>query len=51
MTKPELVVLLAGSGILAMWYAKPQLFFALYSLYEMVRLVFPAALPSLQGVG
>ena len=47
MTRLELWLLLAGSGTLTFWYAKPQLFYALYSLYEIVRLVFPAVLPPL----
>lgn len=49
MTKLELFVLFAGSAALAIWYAKPQFFYALYSLYEMVRLALPASLPPLGG--
>lgn len=49
MTRLEVWLLLAASAALAIWYAKPQFFYALYSLYEMVRLVFPAALPPLGG--
>ncbi|MGH2621367.1 MAG: hypothetical protein ACRDHG_12475 [Anaerolineales bacterium] len=47
MTRLEFWLLLAGSGGLAIWYAKPQLFYALYSLYEMVGLIFPGVLPPL----
>ncbi len=49
MTRLEFWLLLAGSGGLAIWYAKPQFFYALYTLYEMLRLVLPATLPPLGG--
>jgi hypothetical protein len=47
-SKPELVLLIALSLGLAAWYARPQLFYAAYSLYEFIRIVVP--LPPL-GVG
>ena len=39
--------LLAASALLMAWYAYPQLLFALYPPYELVRMLIPGWLPDL----
>jgi hypothetical protein len=39
--------LLVASTLLMSWYAYPQILFALYSPYELLRLVLPGLLPDL----
>ena len=49
-TKAEAYTLVAVSILLALWYATPQLFYSLYSLYEFARLLAPGLLTSV-GAG
>jgi len=41
MTRPELYGLAIVSLLLGIWYATPQLFFSIHSLYELARLLVP----------
>lgn len=45
----ELAVLTAVSLALFAWYATPQLFYVMYPLYELARLVVPSLVLGLAG--
>jgi hypothetical protein len=47
LSKLECWGLLAGAAVLTAWYAYPQILFALYPPYELLRLLFPGWLPDL----
>jgi hypothetical protein len=47
LSRMEFCGLLAASALLMAWYAYPQILFALYPPYELLRLVLPGLLPDL----
>ncbi len=49
MSRLEATVLMLAVGALLIWYAYPQLFFSLYPVYEIARLLLPGRLPPLPG--
>lgn len=45
----EAIVVLSASIGLMLWYAMPQIFFSLYPVYELVRLIVLAIAPASAG--
>ena len=48
---PEVWIFLFASAVLTLWYANPQVFYALSFLYQLVRVLFSGIAPDLTPSG